>query len=75
MSKNSSDLAREAEEAHRQACVLGLKTYIDPATGYEAYTRRYLIERGYCCNQGCGHCPYTEMNINTNLLGDKAGAL
>jgi hypothetical protein len=21
-------------------------------------TSRYLLRRGYCCEQGCRHCPY-----------------
>jgi hypothetical protein len=21
-------------------------------------TARYLLRRGYCCEQGCRHCPY-----------------
>ena len=24
------------------------------------FTARYLLRRGYCCESGCRHCPYTE---------------
>jgi hypothetical protein len=26
--------------------------------GYRVMTERYLINRGYCCSNGCRHCPY-----------------
>jgi len=33
------------------------------------FTARYLLRRGYCCESGCRHCPYTEvgeMNPRSN---------
>ena len=32
--------------------------YIDPATGFLVFTAAYLLRRGYCCGNGCRHCPY-----------------
>lgn len=26
--------------------------------GYLVFTAHYLIKRGYCCGNGCRHCPY-----------------
>lgn len=26
--------------------------------GYRVMTERYLVRRGYCCANGCRHCPY-----------------
>ena len=26
--------------------------------GYIVLTANYLLERGYCCGNGCLHCPY-----------------
>ena len=26
--------------------------------GYRVFTAQYLLKRGYCCNNGCKHCPY-----------------
>ena len=26
--------------------------------GYRIMTKKYLAERGYCCGNGCLHCPY-----------------
>jgi hypothetical protein len=37
--------------------------------GYRVMTERYLIRRGYCCSNGCRHCPYwpKAQKGNTNL--------
>lgn len=26
--------------------------------GYRVMTESFLIRRGYCCSNGCRHCPY-----------------
>lgn len=26
--------------------------------GYMVLTTHYLLQRGYCCGNGCKHCPY-----------------
>lgn len=28
------------------------------AEGYIIFTEKYLLKRGYCCQNGCKHCPY-----------------
>jgi hypothetical protein len=33
--------------------------YTDP-NGLLVFTEKYHLERGYCCKNGCRHCPYTE---------------
>jgi hypothetical protein len=45
-------------ERHTRAVASGLSTYVDPASGYTVMTATYLAERGYCCSQGCRHCPW-----------------
>jgi hypothetical protein len=32
--------------------------YVDPHTGLHVLTAGYLAERGFCCGNGCRHCPY-----------------
>lgn len=44
--------------AHADAIACGEPGYTDPATGLFVMTAQYLIDRGYCCEQGCRHCPY-----------------
>jgi hypothetical protein len=29
--------------------------------GYMVFTAKYLLARGYCCNNGCRHCPYKDV--------------
>ena len=31
--------------------------YLSPE-GYIIYTEKYHLKRGYCCKNGCKHCPY-----------------
>ena len=28
------------------------------AEGYKIYTEKYHLKRGYCCKNGCKHCPF-----------------
>ena len=35
----------------------GLDYYINE-NGYYVFTAHYHLERGYCCGNGCIHCPY-----------------
>jgi Family of unknown function (DUF5522) len=32
--------------------------YILSKDGYRIMTERFLINRGYCCGNGCQNCPY-----------------
>lgn len=34
------------------------KDYYMNEQGYMVFTASYLLERGYCCQNGCRHCPY-----------------
>jgi hypothetical protein len=31
--------------------------YMDK-NGLLVFTEKYLLERGFCCGNGCRHCPY-----------------
>ncbi len=35
--------------------------YIDE-NGYVVMTESFLKQRGFCCESGCRHCPYKEIN-------------
>lgn len=35
----------------------GVDFYQDE-NGYTVLTPKYLLERGFCCGNGCKHCPY-----------------
>ena len=48
---------------HEEACQKGLKTYLDPETGYQVFTAIAHKERGRCCGSGCRHCPYSHENV------------
>ena len=43
--------------------------------GYVVLTAQFLLERGYCCGNGCRHCPFSYENVpepqKSLLLKDK----
>ena len=38
--------------------------------GYIIFTEKYLLKRGYCCQNGCKHCPYG-FNKNSGRIDTK----
>lgn len=55
----AGDAARAAIlAAHAAAVAAGEAGYLDPESGLFVLTGTYLADRGYCCDQGCRHCPY-----------------
>jgi hypothetical protein len=53
-------------EAHLAAVEAGEPGYADPSTGLFVLAAPYLRQRGYCCGNGCRHCPYrgpTDPNV------------
>ena len=49
-----------SQRAHDIAVAEGRDHYIDPVTQLLVMTEIYLSRRGYCCHNGCRHCPYRE---------------
>ena len=43
--------------------------------GYVVLTEQYHLEKGYCCGNGCKHCPFEYENVpepkRTILLAEK----
>ena len=52
----------------------GLDYYFNEE-GNMVLTEHYLLNRGYCCGNGCKHCPYQYENVpepkRTQLLNAK----
>jgi hypothetical protein len=47
------------EKAHTAALAAGEPGYLDPQTGLFVLTAAYLRDRGFCCGNGCRHCPFS----------------
>ena len=45
-----------------ESFIEGVHYYINEE-GLVVFTERYLMERGYCCGNGCKHCPYNYINV------------
>ena len=46
------------QDAHDAAVARGEPGYLDPVSGLFVMTSAALAARGYCCENGCRHCPY-----------------
>ena len=51
------------EALHAAAVAAGEPMYEDPATGLWGMTEASLRARGWCCGNGCRHCPYGHENV------------
>jgi cob(I)alamin adenosyltransferase len=56
-------VAVDIEDLHRQAVHRGDTTYVDPSTGFMAFTELAHLKRGVCCGRQCRHCPYGWVNV------------
>jgi hypothetical protein len=59
MNENSEGSIEMAEQP--QTHVEGLDFYFED--GLMVLTRRYLLNRGTCCGNGCRHCPYDNAEL------------
>lgn len=58
---DSLDLKRKQEKSKnktREKFVEGLDFYFE--NGFMVLTEHFLRKRGYCCDNGCRHCPYSK---------------
>jgi hypothetical protein len=39
------------------------KDYYINEKGLLVFTKKYHLKRGYCCGNGCKHCPYDYVNV------------
>lgn len=51
--KSKSD---ETQSREQPALVDGVDFYLE--NGLMVFTAHFLLRRGYCCDNGCRHCPY-----------------
>jgi Family of unknown function (DUF5522) len=50
--------SREDTGDEEKPFIEGRDFYFD--NGLMVLTRYFLLNRGYCCERGCRHCPYNE---------------
>lgn len=39
--------------------------------GYIVFTEQYHLKRGYCCKNGCKHCPYGFSKKDGRIISKK----
>ena len=57
--------------AHEAALAAGRAAYPDPATGLYVWTAAYLLDRDWCCDGGCRHCPYVGASFDDGSRTDR----
>ena len=50
------------ERGRESELMEGEDFYFDP-TGFMVLTKKYHLERGFCCGIGCRHCPFDYINV------------
>ena len=45
--------------------------YYYSAEGYIVFTGKYLLKRGYCCQNACKNCPYKKQDPNFPMSSSK----
>lgn len=51
-----------------------LKYYLE--NGMVVFTEEFLLDRWFCCNNNCRHCPYKKINnesTKTNVPNSESG--
>lgn len=48
----------EYQQQHDEAMSQGAHWYTDEKTGFMVFTQLYHLERGFCCQSVCRHCPF-----------------
>jgi hypothetical protein len=46
------------------------KDYYYNEDGYVVLTEKYHLDKGYCCGNGCKHCPYNYENVPEPKLSE-----
>ncbi len=58
----------------KQELIEGIDYYINE-DGNLVFTKKYHLDKGYCCGFGCKHCPYEYENVpepkRSELLANK----
>lgn len=53
---NDADDAADTSPRPERELQEGVDYYIE--NGLFVFTGEFLLQRGYCCESGCRHCPY-----------------
>lgn len=52
--------SEEIKQKHQETIENKKNFYLDKDTGFVVWTEEFLLNRGFCCENGCRHCPYKE---------------
>lgn len=56
---------KQTTKQPQEKLIEGVDYYFE--NGLMVLTAHFLLKRGYCCRNGCRHCPYSLKDEKTNL--------
>lgn len=59
---DASNDTRDRSVRRERRLVEGVDFYFE--RGLMVLTEKFLLDRGYCCGNGCRHCPYTDSDVS-----------
>ena len=65
---SSDDMSDAERDTPQQPMIEGEDFYLED--GFVVLTAHFLRERGWCCRNGCRHCPYGFTGLGKALEGD-----
>ena len=66
--REDEEYRKRCDELHLKALDTDSPYYLDPQTGLRVSTAVALLQRGYCCNLKCRHCPYGNPKVYEKYL-------
>lgn len=65
MKETDADFRKKVIETKKGDLLIEDIDYYYNSDGYWVFTAWYHLKRGYCCSNGCKHCPYGFKNEKT----------
>ena len=56
--KRFSTIKKDIKEISDENKIIEGEDFYFTPEGYKCFTEKYHLKRGYCCKNGCRHCPY-----------------
>jgi hypothetical protein len=53
-------MASKEEKKQKPFSTLATEDYYFNEQGLMVFTEKYHLKRGYCCESGCKHCPFSK---------------
>lgn len=56
------------EDHYNERPLIEGEDYVMDPRGYRIFLAKYHVDRGYCCGNGCRHCPFFPKHMKGNRI-------